>query len=63
MQEIQVRPLIWEATRAGSMPADLMQTRRAMKPLVWVVQEVKNLPAKGRPVFDPWVRKIPWRKA
>ena len=23
---------------------------------------VKNLPAIGRPRFDPWVGKIPWRK-
>ena len=23
---------------------------------------VKNLPAMGRPGFDPWVRKILWRK-
>ena len=21
---------------------------------------VKNLPASGRPGFDPWVRKVPW---
>ena len=24
---------------------------------------VKNLPAKKTPGFDPWVGKIPWRKA
>ena len=24
---------------------------------------VKNPPANGRPGFDPWVRKIPWRRA
>ena len=24
---------------------------------------VKNLPAVGRPEFDPWVGKIPWRRA
>ena len=23
---------------------------------------VKNLPAMGRPGFDPWVGKIPWRR-
>ena len=23
---------------------------------------VKNLPAIQRPWFDPWVRKIPWRR-
>ena len=23
---------------------------------------VKNLPAMQEPRFDPWVRKIPWRK-
>ena len=23
---------------------------------------VKNLPAIGRPGFDPWVGKIPWRR-
>ena len=24
---------------------------------------VKNLPAMQRPGFDPWVGKIPWRRA
>ena len=24
---------------------------------------VKNLPAKEETRFDPWVRKIPWRRA
>ena len=29
-----------------------------------VVQTVKNLPAKyERPGFDPWVGKIPWKRA
>ena len=28
-----------------------------------VTQTVKNLPAMGRPRFDPWVGKIPWRRA
>ena len=23
---------------------------------------VKNLPAMQRPGFDPWIRKIPWRR-
>ena len=23
---------------------------------------VKHLPACGRPRFDPWVRRIPWRR-
>ena len=23
---------------------------------------VKNLPANRRPRFDPWVRKIPWKR-
>ena len=27
-----------------------------------VAQTVKNLPACRRPGFDPWVRKIPWRR-
>ena len=28
-----------------------------------VAQMVKNLPAqRRRPGFDPWVRKIPWRR-
>ena len=27
-----------------------------------VAQMVKNLPAIRRPGFDPWVRKIPWRR-
>jgi len=25
-------------------------------------QTAKNLPTMGRPGFDPWVGKIPWRK-
>ena len=28
----------------------------------WVAQMVKNLIQCGRPRFDPWVRKIPWKK-
>ena len=28
-----------------------------------VAQLVKNLPAIQRPESDPWVGKIPWRKA
>ena len=28
-----------------------------------VAQLVKNPPANGRPGLDPWVGKIPWRKA
>ena len=28
-----------------------------------MTQRVKNLPASGRPGFDPWVGKIPWRRA
>ena len=27
-----------------------------------MAQWVKNLPAIGRPKFDPWVRKVPWRR-
>ena len=27
-----------------------------------VAQLVKNLPQRGRPGFDPWVGKIPWRR-
>ena len=27
-----------------------------------MAQLVKNLPAMGRPGFDPWVGKIPWRR-
>ena len=27
-----------------------------------VAQMVKNLPVHGRPIFDPWVGKIPWRR-
>ena len=27
-----------------------------------VAQMIKNLLAKGRTEFNPWVRKIPWRK-
>ena len=32
---------------------------------VWaslVAQVVRNLPAMQKPGFDPWVRKIPWRR-
>ena len=28
-----------------------------------VARQVKNLPASGRPGFNPWVVKIPWRRA
>ena len=28
-----------------------------------MAQLVKNLPASGRPGFDPWIEKIPWRRA
>ena len=41
-------PVIW--FRAHPMGASL------------VAQTVKNLPAMQRPEFDPWVRKIPWRR-
>ena len=27
-----------------------------------VAQVIKNLPAMWDPGFDPWVRKIPWRR-
>ena len=27
-----------------------------------VAQRLKHLPACGKPGFDPWVRKIPWRR-
>ena len=27
-----------------------------------MAQMVKHLPATGRPWFDPWVEKIPWRR-
>ena len=27
-----------------------------------VAQIIKCLPQCGRPMFDPWVRKIPWRR-
>ena len=27
-----------------------------------VAQIIKNLPVMGRPGFDPWVGKIPWRR-
>ena len=27
-----------------------------------MVQLLKNLPAMQRPTFDPWARKIPWRR-
>ena len=27
-----------------------------------MAQTIKNLPAMRRPGFDPWVRKIPWRR-
>ena len=28
-----------------------------------MAQQVKNLPAIQETQFDPWVRKIPWRRA
>ena len=27
-----------------------------------VAQLVKNMPVMGKPEFDPWVGKIPWRR-
>ena len=27
-----------------------------------VAQMIKNLPTLRRPGFDPWIRKIPWRR-
>ena len=34
-----------------------------MRPVTLVAQMVKNLPLQcRRPEFDPWVRKIPWRR-
>ena len=41
--------------------------RFMVKFISWVTQTVKNLPAmqetQKRCGFDPWVRKIPWRRA
>ena len=62
MQEIQVRPLIWEATKSREHACRSYADRKSNE-APGVVQEVKNPSAKGRPVFDPWVGKIPWRKA
>ena len=36
--------------------------RSQLKIFLWWTQLVKNLPASRRPGFDPWVRKISWRK-
>ena len=27
-----------------------------------MAQRLKRLPECGRPAFDPWIRKIPWRR-
>ena len=34
----------------------------SLSPTSLVAQMVKNLLQPGRPGFDPWVRKIPWRR-
>ena len=37
---------------------------KSLRPLIsQVAQMVENLPAMRRPGFDPWVGKIPWRRA
>ena len=51
--------------------AEATYFKYAVKTLMWynaenagflVAQMVKNLPARQRLEFDPWVRKIPWRR-
>jgi len=37
-------------------------TQRYIKKFPLVAQVVKNLPAMGRPGFNPWVGKVPWRR-
>ena len=52
----------------GSIPGSGRSSREGIDyPLQYswaslVAQMVKNLPACGRPGFDPWVGKIPWRR-
>ena len=52
-------PCLWINSRAFCQELNLNRERNGVKGL----QTVKCLPAKReRPRFDPWVRKIPWRK-
>ena len=64
------QPSPWgqQSHSAGSTLDQTGQPLRSVlyKPLLWaslVAQMVKNPPAIRRPGFDPWVEKIPWRRA
>ena len=35
---------------------------KAINPITHVTQTVKNLPAMQKPRFNPWVRRITWRR-
>ena len=51
----------WVIT-ASSQPFQTQHSLFVMLPLFSPSDSVlKNLPAKRRPEFNPWVRKIPWR--
>ena len=43
----------------GHWPIDLLSTLLTSL----ITQLLQSLPAMQRPVFDPWVGKIPWRRA
>ena len=57
--EWSVSRLQWEVPRTRAMfsPGPLTYCRTSL-----VAQTVKCLPTIGRPRFDPWVGKIPWRR-
>ena len=39
-----------------------LKTFKDIKRISLMVQNVKHLPQCGRPRFNPWVGKIPWRR-
>ena len=67
MQEAQSQSLIWELaptcatkTQCGQIKKNSFFKNRSIMMAQWV----KNLPTmqERRCGFDPWVRKIPWRR-
>ena len=51
---------LWGHTESDTTGATLQQHMGVGASLV--AQMVKNLPARGRPGFNPWVGKVPWRR-
>ena len=58
LSHLEIKPL----SLASPALAGRFFTTRATWSLATVAQTVKNLPAMWETRFDPWVRKIPWRR-